>query len=453
MNFLTTIREILRRLFGIDPIVTQAEANELEEQAREYRRLDSYNVTAIFAEKMATLTVTESGVEVVGDSQRAQLINDVIRAIWTKKRKWASTAYGTGGVLLIPYVIGGRIYVDTVPQSCMLINRVNGNDLRAVSILADTTLQNENRYFRWTDYSLEDNGLLTIRQRATDETGSEVPLHMLAEWEMIMEEMTITGVEHLLFAYIKCPKDNRKSKDLYGVPITYGCDAKIREIVECQEDIRREYKLKKPIVGMDSTMFEVKNGRRSLPVTGLFMPVTPRGLDSSGKLWEVYDPAIRDSAYYNRLQHLYEELEKQVGVSRGVLTEPASYGATATEIKAANYDTYSIIADMRTGIEEGLERLAYAVDVLANVYGMGAMGDYAVSFDWSYNLIESSQESFNQLISATSVGAADAAEVRQFIFDDETLEEAEKRCDEIAAAKAESSRILLEQAMDREREI
>ena len=439
MNFIDNIMNIVKRIFGADPVITQTDIALMNEADAKYREQRGYNLTAIFAGKLATFTVTDSTVEVIGGDQRAELINDAIQHIWMKSKKWVGCVYGTGGVLLIPYVIDGHVYTDIVPQSSMVINRVNGDELRAVSIVADSTVQDNKQYFRWTDYSLEDNGTLTIRQRATNAMGTAVPISSLTEWTGIVEEMTITGLEHLPLAYIKNPTDNRHTDSLYGVPVTYGCDDKIAEVLECQDKIRREYRLKEPIVGMDTTLFKTENGRRHLPVTGLFMPVTPSGLNTSGKLWDVYDPAIRDSAYYNRLQHLYEELEKQVGTSRGILTERITGNATATEIKAANYDTYSIIDDMRKVIAPALERLAYAIDVLANAYSLTPMGEYQLSFDWSYALIESSQESFNQLLSSVTVDAVEAAELRQFSFPDETIEEARQRVAEIKQAKAEEA--------------
>ena len=450
MNFADSIKSIIKRLFGVDPAVTQEEAIRLEEQTRRYRSLHGVNLTAIFAGKLAALTVTESTVEIIGGNQRAEALNTGLQQVWGKARKWTSTAFGTGGVLLIPYVTGGKLFTDIVPQSSMVINRVNGDELRAVSILADSTVQGEEHYYRWTDYTLEDSGLLSIRNRATNGAGSPARLDSFREWAGLPEDLTITGVEHLPLAYIKCPVDNHKSEALYGVPITYGCDDLIREIEECLDDIRREYNLKKPIVFMDQLAFKNDNGKWRRPLTGLVMTTNPGSLQDAGKFSEVYDPAIRDSAYYNRLLHLYELLEKQVGTSRGILTEPATRGATATEIKAGLYDTYAIVELMRTGIEQGLDRLAYAMDVLNNFYGLSPMGDYELSFDWSYSMIESSQESFNQLVTAAQVDAVDPAEIRQYIMPDETLEEAQARCNEIKAAKAASADLLLEQTLAEE---
>ena len=445
-SFIDSIRTIVMRIFGVEPVVTQADVGLMDEAERRYRDLEGYNITAIFAGKLATLTVTDSTVQVTGDNRRAKLLDEAMQSIWLKSRKWVSAAYGTGGVLLIPYVVSRKIYVDIVPQASMLINRINGDELRAISILADTTIQKDERYFRWTDYSLDDSGLLTIRQRATTATGTVRPLTDFPEWANVVPEMTIGGLEHLPLAYIKNPTDNRHTESRFGVPVTYGCDSKMGEIIECQEDTRREYRLKKPFVGMDQTLFGVKNGKRYLPVTGLFMPVTPRGLDTSGKLWDVYDPAIRDESYYSRLEHLYSELEKQVGTSRGIMTERQSTGATATEIKAANYDTYAIISTMRKVIEKALDRLAYAMDVLANAYDLSPMGDYELTFDWSYDLIESSTESFNQLLSSVEVDAAEPAELRLFSYPDETLEEARARVAENRRNKADLSDEILRRA-------
>lgn len=68
-------------------------------------------------------------------------------------------------------------------------------------------------------------------------------------------------------------------------------------------------------------------------------------------------------------------------------------------------------------------------------------------------MIESSQESFSQLVSAMQVGAVEAAELRNFVIPGETLDEARERCEEIASQKANSSRLLMEQALNEEAQL
>lgn len=447
-KFLSDIIKIVRKIFGVDPVTTEEEAASNMLYARDYQRTDTINFTAIFACKLATLAVTESTVEIGGDSARAELIGDAVAGVWARIRKVVSIMLGTGGVCLIPYEAEGKLYTDIVPQNRLIINRMNGDEIRACSILAEMVTRSKVTYFRWVDYDLDSAGNLTVRQRATRDNGRPVSLTAVPEWMDIEDEIVISGVEHLPFAYLKSPADNRQTESMYGCPITYGCDQLITEIMDTLRDVKREYDLKKPIVGMDATLFEVRDGRRHLPKTGLFMPVIGGGLNSTGKLWDVYDPEIRDSSYYNRLDKLYELFEKQVGTSSGILTKTeATRTATATEIKAAKFDTYALVVLIRDTIIAGIDRLCYAFDVLANLNHLGPIGDYVPSYDWNYSMIESSQETFTQLLSAISVDAADASELRQFLFPDETAEEARVRVAENAHTRANLSDALLRDAL------
>ena len=439
-KLMSNILRIVQKIFGVEPVTTEQEAVTNALYARDYQRTDAINFTAIFACKLSTLAVTESSVEIEGDNARAELIGEAVAGVWRRIRKVVSIMLGTGGVCLIPYEAEGHLYTDIVPQNRLIINRKNGDEILACTILAEMITRGKNQYFRWVDYDLDSDGILTIRQRATKENGARVQIANVPEWVDIDEEITISGVEHLPFAYLKSPADNRQTEDMYGCPITYGCDQLITEIMDTLRDVKREYDLKKPIVGMDATLFEIRDGHRHLPKTGLFMPVINGGLNQSGKLWDVYDPAIRDSAYYNRLDKLYELFEKQVGTSSGILTKmDATRTATATEIKAAKFDTYALVVLIRDVIIAGIDRLCYVFDMLANIYGLGPSGDYMPSYDWNYSMIESSQETFTQLLSAISVNAADASELRQFLFPDETADEAKVRVAENAKAKADLS--------------
>ena len=230
----------------------------------------------------------------------------------------------------------------------------------------------------------------------------------------------------MLFGYVKSPVNNRKTDDKYGVPITYGCEATIKEIKETMKQLYREYKLKEAFVGADVTMF---NGQNALPVNGLFKKVDA-GEDT---FWEVFDPAFRP--YTDRLEELYRRLEHEIGTSAGIISQPVTQNATATEIKRSMYDTFTIVDDMRSNIEKAIDDFIYSANVLANAYNISPIGEYEVSFDWSYDLLEDSQETFGQLMSANSKGIISNAEVRQFLRPDETIEESQKAIDEIKASE------------------
>ena len=378
------------------------------------------NLTAVFANKLACLAVSESAVSVDGETPRARFIGGLLDGVWDRARKITARALGTGGVVLIPYAAGGKIYTDAVPQNRFFINSVQGDDITAASILADVILRDGKRFARYTDYALEDR-VYIIRTRAECE-GKRVPLSAVPEWAGIAEEIRIANVDKMLFAHLKCPVDNRRGDDFYGVPVTYGCGRIIRDIRECLEQIREEFRQKRVRVFADEALF----GGGDEIEGSLFKRFMAGGSLESGPFFEIFDPAIRESAYYSHLLHLFALLEKAVGVSRGILTDQVTQGATATEIKRAAYDTYATVENIRKGWEKAAAELAYAYSVFAEFYGITPPGDYTLRWDWSYALIESGAESWQQMVAGAELGVIKKEELRQFIKSNESIEDAKR---------------------------
>lgn len=414
---------ILQNVFKINTQTTQKEVESNQAYAEEYERIDEINFDAIFSNKLANYVINDSNVNVTGENIRAELLNKTIQSMWKKAKKIISMGFGYGGVIIVPYAKGGKIYYSIVPQNRLTIDMTEGENITGATILAEKkTIQGtltKKTYCRWTNYKVENNNL-TILQQFTDEEGNKIPAP--AFWKNIPESMTISNVDRALFGYIKSPINNRRQNDDYGVPITYGCESTILEIKDTLKQLYREYKLKEPFVGADATMF---NGQNALPANGLFKKV------DSGKddFFEVFDPQFRE--YTIRLQELYQRLEHEIGTSAGIISQVNTQNATATEIKHAMYDTFTIVDDMRSNVEKAIEDFAYSANVLANAYNITAMGEYDIGFDWSYDLLENTQEAFSQLITANEKGIIADEEVRQYLKPDETLEESKMAIEEI----------------------
>lgn len=396
----------------------------LEENERytyDYEDIKDINFTAIFANKLANYTVSDSNIDIIGDNKRSKLMKDVLKRLKKKLKKLISRELGTGGVLVIPYVARNKIYFNIIAQNRLVINKKIGEDIVDCTILAEHIVRNQKNYYRWADYTLE-NGNLYIRYRATVET-SPISMKTISEWANI-EDIAITNVDRMPFMYVKSPVDNRKENDDYGVPITYGCKKQISKIMHTLKQIDKEYDLKEVFVGADPSMFR---GENALPSNGLYKKVR----SGDEEFWEVFDPAFRDTPLFNKLMNECSMLEKQIGTSEGILTKAETKNATATEIKKILKDTFDICDDIREGLEDGLEDFLYACDVLANYYGLTPQGDYELHTDWSYSLLEDSTQEFNQMLQAESRGAIKKSEIRQYLKPSESLEEAQKVIDEI----------------------
>ena len=423
--FKSVIQYILNNVFKIKTQTKAREIDDNQKYASEYERIDDINYNAIFSNKLANYVINDSNMDVTGENARVDLLNKMGKSMWKKAKKMTSMGFGYGGVIIVPYVKGGKIYYNLVPQNRVTIDEKEGELITGATVLAEKRTiggsLNSKVYMRWTNYQVK-NGNITITQQFSDEKGNKIPTPEF--WANIQEVQVITGVDRVLFGYLKSPVNNRNASDNYGVPITYGCEATINEIKETLEQIAREYELKQAFVGADATMF---NGKDALPLNGLFKKIDS-GDDS---FFEEFSPAIRDSSYYARLQELYQRLEKEIGTSKGILSEVVTQNATATEIKRSMYDTFTIVDDMRSNIEKAMEDFFYACNVLANAYNLSPQGEYELAFDWSYGLIEDPQQEFNQLMYAESKGIVSKVEIRQWMNPDESLEEAEEKIKEI----------------------
>lgn len=428
----------IKALFGkIVGYKTQAELQAGQRHKMEYEDTQRVNFAEIFGASLANKAVTDCNLTVTDSNdrrtRRSDLIDAVLQPMWNNFKGVLAQALGKGGKFLVPYVIGDRIYIAAVDQTDCVVNQTVGGEMVSLTVIADTREVGNQIFQRLIDYTLKD-GVCSIRTRIVDRNGVEAAEGAVPEWASITPDISIGGVERLPVAYLRCPKDNRKNHDFYGVPITYGSEDIIRQLYECMNDLEDEYRLKHPFVGADEMLFGKDN---KLPSNGLFKTFRATGELGGKSFWEVFDPAIRDTSYYNRYANLCALLEKSVGTSKGILTEPATFGATATEIRSANYDTFCLVSDIRKVIQKCFEDLAYAIDVYAERFGLSPAGeanDYKVTFDWDMSLTESSAETFDQLAELESRGLISGARLNAWVTG-QGMEEAQAEIDAVQKEK------------------
>lgn len=433
MNIFDSVWNLVLALFGKKELDSTVQSNSKTFKA-EYERMERINFTSIFANSLSNKAVSDSTMTVKDaagkDSRRSEWLWEGLQKVWSKNKVVVAQTLGKGGKVLVPYIQDGKPYVDVIDQSRMVITAMRGDEITGATLMADIGNVDGKVYYRFADYELNGNTHI-IRNRATTDKGGAVELGVVPEWECILPEISINGVDHILFGYLKCPQDSREDKQIMGVPITHGGDEIIRDLHDCLNDMRREYRLKKSFVGADDNLF----GKDSkLPENGLFKRFNVTGLKNNG-FWEVFDPAIRDSSYLARFQQLCGMLESTVGVSPGILTKAEKTYVTDDEIKQQNSDTFAMVDSIRTNIETAFQQTAYALDVLAEFYGAtpaGAMGDWQIIWDWDYSMMESSTETFTQLSELESRGLVLPERLVSFVTG-MNLEEAKA---EVDAAKA-----------------
>lgn len=438
--FIKNLWDKILAIFKKKTSTTEKEYQDNELYNMQYQSVNDINYNAIFSTKLSNYASNESNINIDGENKRAKYLNEVAQDIWNDRKRIFNRMLGTGGVFVIPYFAKGEMQYNIVPQFRVSINEMVGKKIVNMTVLADYYIEKQGFtkkiYYRWADYIIKNNNEY-ILQRYTDENGDITTKPDV--WKDIKDDFSITNVEKITCGYFKSPIDNRQNSDNYGVPVTYGCESTIREIKDCLKQIIDEFRAKKVFIGVDFTMFKKdKNGRDILPDD----PIYRKFNGDKDDMWEIFDPAIRESSYYARLQELYARLEKQIGTSKGILTEVETADATATAIKKALYDTFTIVMDARTSFEKGMTDLIDGINVLANYYSVSPMGEYEINFDWDYSMLESTEETFTQLTQGHSLGVVKDYELRQFIFPNEDIEEAKKSIKEIKKEEPSTEELL-----------
>lgn len=383
-------------IFGkksIDRITEQKNINYSQLYENEKR----ISFEAIMSTALSNRALSDSHLHISDGSNKqnrtTEWLNEIVETFWKDKVDIVSQALGKGGKVFVPYIVNGKGHVDVVDHTRMRITRMESGKICDCTILAEMIQKNDRWYYRFVDYTM-DGTTQYIRTRITSQTGAPVALNFIEQWADIESEITIENTTQALIGYLKCPQDSRKDEQIYGVPITYGSEKIIGQLQETLKDMEREFRTKKAFVGADERLF----GKDNMLPDEIFKKFNSLGGLNGNDFWQVFDPAFRDSSYLARFHMLCGLLEQSVGVSAGILTEPKTAGATATEIKASQFATYTMVNAIRENIETAMDDVVYALDVLGDAFGVIPSGDeYKIDYDWDTSAVESTQETFQQL--------------------------------------------------------
>ncbi len=392
----------------------------------EYERIDRINFGEIFANRLTNYTLDGFSFDCDNDD-----ITEVIEQLMAKSYKWAQMAFGVGRVFLVPYITGGKIYNDIIPQGRAWVTSMIGDDVLGIGVLADIRVKNNRRFYRLASYEYDGNTkTFTIENKATNESGTEVALSTFDEWADIEPIITLKGVEKPLFAFVDCPKDNRTTDKLQGASIIFGCDDTIQEIRDCLKQYADEFDLKQSWLGVNKAMID-KDGKADSHLYRTFIS------SPTNNLFEIFSPDIRDNSYRQRLLDLFSRLEKQVGTSSGILTPADTSLATATQVRRSMYDTLAMVDRMRKSIDKAIRALCYCYEVYFPFIGKATPKQYDLRLCWEDKMLQDTTERFQNLMQGRSANAVKDEEIRQFLFPNETAEERAAAVQEIRDSQPE----------------
>lgn len=408
------------------------------------------NPTAIGANVVTNIAVDDSDIQVIGDSARAQAIQELLYYYVDNILSVAAeVSLGTGDCLIRPFTDGNDIGFNIIGSDDFLITASIGYRLKGVIIKLDEYETRTSVYRLFESQSLRTEGdrqVVVINRFAFK--GSEETDISNTIWKDITTEEYIVADQLLLGRY-KCPTINRDNyNSANGVPITFGCAEIIDNIKKKYEQYNDEFDRKESRIFADRTLFKrAENDRLELSSSKEFINV--RGGVDGGITSQIYDysPSIREEEFKSANDFNLSILELCCGFSRGIFTSPETSFATATELKNSLKKTFAFVKSFRRRIEHGNKELFNAVNIIMNLNSVTPDGKWELQHDWSYDYIEQTSEKFNQLIQSLDRNAIKTEDLTAWVLNLRP-EEAAEYVEDIEAKQDEEVQKQLKAAMN-----
>lgn len=238
----------------------------------------------------------------------------------------------------------------------------------------------ENDYFTRFERHYLVNGNLTIENRCyhsqdSSDIGQTCSLEEVAEWaEINPGPVTYPGMQQMDFGYYRNPVKNRIDGSVCGVSIFESA----RELIQ-KTDIQGarldwEYESGERAIHVDNRALnrDRRTGRYGMAKLNKRLY---RGLNiEDGKdkeLLKEYSPEMRDEAYKRGLEEYKREIEFNVGLAYGDLSDVQEVEKTATEIKISKSRKYNRVTAIQSNLKECLEDFVAGLAFYNGLYTSG----------------------------------------------------------------------------------
>lgn len=265
---------------------------------------------------------------------------------------------------------------------------------------------------------------LTSPNRLEVDLGQEVPLSSVPEWADLQPNVTIEGVDRLLFAYFKMPEAN--TIDTHS-PLGVSAYSRVVNLIKDADyqysRLLWEYEGGELAIDVDRDALKLITDANGNDVTRL--PIMQERLFRKVDLnaedtYNVFAPELRDTAITNGLNTILMRIEDATGLSRGTISGDPQFVATeaktATEMKILKQRSYSTNADIQDALEDALRDVIYVMDVYATLYSVTTEGKYEVSFEWDDSILVDAESELTKRLALINAGLASKLEVRMWYF-------------------------------------
>lgn len=273
----------------------------------------------------------------------------------------------------------------------------------------------ENNYYFRLERHYFTNGNLTIENncyhsQSRSDIGQRCELENVPEWANIQPGPIIyPGMTQMDFGYYQNPVENKIDESGCGVSIYESAIGLIRKADRQAARLDWEYESGERAIHVDERALKHSKGKTYLPKLSNRLY---RGLNlDDGKdkeLFKEYSPQMRDEAYKRGLEECKREIEFNVGLAYGDLSDVQNVEKTATEVLASKTRKYNRVTAIQNNLEKCLQDFVEALAFYNGCYMSGV--EFACKFKDSILTDEESERQQDR--QDVSMGAMSLLEYR-----------------------------------------
>ena len=373
--------------------------------------IKSLELPSAIANEFVRLTMSEFNTNITGGA-RASYIRDVYYDAIKELPNNLEYGNAKGGLILKPYVKNGKIYVEFIQQGYFFPVEYDDTGKITGAVFVSQKVKGEDIYTRLEHHSLQGTNYFIInkafKSKNEDDLGDEIPLGQVEEWKNIQDKTKIEHVEKPLFAYYKPPMANNiETKSPLGISVYAKAENLIKDADIQYGRTMWEYEASEKAIyaSTEALRQRHKNGISLWEIPKLKERLF-RSVDivkaNGEELFHDYSPEVRDEAFWRGLNKILERIEFNCALAYGTLSEPTYSDKTATEIKASKQRSFTTVSRMQENLQDALEDLLYAIDVLTTLYRLAPTGTYQASFEWGDSVLTDTEK--EQMLQMQEVG-------------------------------------------------
>lgn len=416
--------------------------NPIADTVQEWRDILRINLLAIMSNTLNNLTNVEATFTVESDSTQADPLKDRVKDLERKRYDIFSEMANEGDYYVFPATNEkGELYHTYLTQQQVRILNMDGENITEAYGIIDWYADNKtNRtYYLLRHHLLDVNGTLTVSYSVLDDLNNPATL---PQWEYLQDEaVKYVGANHIGFGRYKSPVSSRGLSPVYGVPLNFGCAEAEAKIFNDLLMIDKEFENGQSKIFADPLIVRKNKNDTALEIPENVFPINHR--EGSTASIDIFNPNLRYSEHYAKLQTDLAFYERQIGTSKGILSDAeATSGATATEVRRANADTIALIGKFHAAIDEGNEMTLEADAVFLNIARdlWNYTSDYIDPF-------ADLAEQWRMLVEGHSAGAIQTKRLTKWLFPSMTDEEIDVELQEISASNKNNTDMALERIL------